>query len=147
MAAVRMSELMPFTSYQMVYVDSDITSNPENISFSDVEWMLNNEIAENDDTYCDFWDAHIREGGRRFCLYVFCLLLYFYDRNSDDNVRFVSKLMRSWKIDESIYYEMQEIAETYKALYKDSAGGLSPQYVGDLKAALKTSVQTLIKFG
>ena len=147
MANVRMSELMPFTSYNMVYVDGDITGNPESISFYDAKRMLRDEIAENDETYCDFWDAHIREGGRRLCFWVFCLLVHFSGRNDEDSKRFVADLMRSWKIDESIYYEMQDIAETYKAIYDNSAGGLSPQHVEELKASLKTSIATLIKLG
>ena len=133
-------------SFNMI-MPGDVTSKPETISFSGAGYALQREIWDNDSTWCDNEDEHIRDGGRRYCLWILCLMLHFYGRDNDENRRIADRYRRDWKIDESIYYEMKDLAENYRALYQDGADSLSQEFRDELKRSLDKALETLIKRG
>ncbi|MBR0150511.1 MAG: hypothetical protein IJP89_04020 [Synergistaceae bacterium] len=144
---VKISELIANTPKGSMSTPSEITSGYETISFNDAGYALQREIWDNDSYWNEDDEEHTREEGHRYSLWLLCLMLHFYGRDNDENRRVVDRYRRDWKIDESIYYEMKDIAENYKALYQDGAGGLPQEFRDELKRSLDKAIETLIKRG
>ena len=144
---VKVSDLMAGMGSFHSVIPSEVTSEITTISFENAGYYLQKEIWDNDSTWCDDEDEHVRDGGRRYCLWILCLMLHFYGRDNDENRRVVDRYRRDWKINESIYYEMKDLAENYKALYQDGAGELPQEFKDELKKSLDKALETLIKRG
>ena len=76
---------------------------------------------------------------KRAQFWIYCVWLHYYDRDTPENVQLCKDLMEYWELDESVYFEMRDIAEAYKML--DSYPS-----AGD-KKDLDASIEALIELG
>ena len=104
------------------YAISDIVSKPDSYSFEQIIEKCKSEA--------------VRDIEHRQAIWILCLILFYDGRDNPDNRERVLDLVNEWKIDEAIFYEMKDTAETYRVITTE-----------DNKQDLDQSIQDLIELG
>ena len=104
------------------YAISDIVSKPDSYSFEQIIEKCKSEA--------------VRDIEHRQAIWILCLILFYDGRDNPDNRERVLDLVNEWKIDEAIFYEMKDTAETYRVITTE-----------DNKQDLDQSIKDLIELG
>ena len=82
------------------------------------------------------WDDVQRGKERRQALWVIAIVLFIDGWKSSQNRQRVINIMRQWEIDDSVFWEMQDAAETYRIITSEND-----------KRDLDKSIEDLIELG
>ncbi|MBQ7068385.1 MAG: hypothetical protein IJM82_04400 [Synergistaceae bacterium] len=97
-----------------------ILDDPENVPFSNVETYFRKQVKHEDSMHDNCKRDPVmyfqRSCYRRAGFWEFCAWVHYYDKATPENVKVLKEYMELWEIDESVYFEMADIAEAYKVL-------------------------------
>lgn len=110
-----------------------VLRNPKNYTLEDIIDKLEGSISSQ---YFLSWDDDKRNIRRRQCIWALCLLLFREGWDNSGNRQRVLDLVQEWDIDESVFWEMKDTAETYRMITSE-----------DNKRDLDKSIKDLIELG
>ena len=116
--------------------------NPSNYSLEDIINKLERNITS--------WDDEKRGRQRRQVIWILCVLLFHEGWDNRENRERVLDLVNEWDINEAVFYEMKDTAETYKAIsqaHVDDWDAKRSEELRHNKADLDTSIKALIELG
>lgn len=116
--------------------------NPGNYSLENIISKLKSNITS--------WDDEKRDRQRRQCIWILCVLLFHEGWDNYSNRQQTLSLVREWGIDEAIFHEMKDTAETYRVLKQAHVDDWDAQRSEEFKRNKKdldTSIRNLIELG
>ena len=116
--------------------------NPGNYSLENIISKLKSNITS--------WDDEKRDRQRRQCIWILCVLLFHEGWDNPGNRERVLDLVNEWDIDEAVFYEMKDTAETYKVLRQAHVDDWDVKRSEEFKRNKKdldTSIKNLIELG
>ena len=119
----------------------EFNRHPDTISGGHVYSLVRDRYRE-EKKYLDRKDpAQCRDiwAYKRAEFWIFCVWLHYYNRDTPENVQLAKDLMDYWDLDESVYFDMRDIAEAYKML--------DPSTASQDKKDLDKSIEALIELG
>lgn len=125
-----MASILAFVSKakgQSDYRFDEIKSVLKNRSNYSIDTLID-KLKDKIDSYGDDRDIQ-----RRQCLWILCLRLFYEGWDGSSNRQRVLELVHEWDMDEAIFYEMKDSAETYSL-------NLNSQDKSDLDASIKTLI-------
>lgn len=110
------------------------------------------EIIDKLESNITSYDDERRQSERRQVIWILALLLFHQDMDTQENRDRVLDLVNEWDIDEAVFLEMQDTAQTYKELANyerniDSWDVQLKQELANNKKDLNTSIKNLIELG
>lgn len=91
-----------------------VLRNPKNYTFEDIVNKL--EDISSGSFLSFLWDDDERDIRRRQRIWILCLLLFREGWDNSENRQRVLDLVQEWDIDESVFLDMKDTAETYRVL-------------------------------
>ena len=85
-----------------------VLRNPKNYTLEDIIDKLESNISS--------WNDEKRDRQRRQRIWILCLLLFREGWDNSENRQRVLDLVQEWDIDESVFLDMKDTAETYRVL-------------------------------
>ncbi len=85
-----------------------VLRNPEKYNLESIIDKLESNISS--------WNDEKRDRQRRQCIWILCLLLFREGWDNSENRQRVLDLVQEWDIDESVFLDMKDTAETYRVL-------------------------------
>lgn len=125
-----------------------VLRTPEKYSFDDIIDELKNKIFSG--IFSIFWDDNERDKQRRQCIWILCVLLFHEGWDNLQNRKRVLNIMHEWEIDQAIFYEMQDTAETYRVLSQAHVDDWDVERKKEFKrnrSDLDKSINDLIELG
>lgn len=116
--------------------------NPGNYSLEEIISKLENNIYS--------WNDERRDRERRQVIWILCVLLFHEGWDNPGNRERVLDLVNEWDIDESVFYEMKDTAETYNVIKHAHVDDWDINRSEELKRNKKdldTSIKNLIELG
>ena len=127
----------------------EIIQNPERFSNSHNIGAIIEKLDKNMSVSC-LWDEVQRGKERRQALWVIAIVLFVDGWYNSQNRQRVINIMREWKIDDSVFWEMKDTAETYRTLsnaHVDDWDVKRSEEVKRNKNNLDKSIKDLIELG
>ena len=138
--------------------EDDIAQDPENAIFWKAARAIRKKVKESKEIWTDA-KHNPRHSWCRKCyaragLWVFCLMLYYYGHDNEENRQELKDFMDYWELDESLVFEMKDIIEGYKMLSPYVQPCVYGKYNQDLtgkpkfdKKVLDESIKALVTLG
>lgn len=118
-----------------------VLSNPDALSFDSIFRTVTGNVSSYGDD---------RDRQRRQAIWIFCVLLFHEGRDNYSDRQRVLGLVHQWDIDEAIFHEMKDIAETYRVLSQAHIDGWDMKRKEEFtrnKNDLDKSIRNLIELG
>lgn len=114
---------------------AEIFQNPERFSsYHDIGRII--EKLDKNMSVSTFWDDLQLAKERRQALWVLVVVLFWSGWDNYENRQRVLNVVRQWEIDEAIFHEMKDTAETYSVITSENE-----------KRDLDQSIKDLIELG
>ena len=110
------------------------------------------EIISKLESNITWYDEERKQAERRQVIWILALLLFHQGWDTHENRERVLDLVNEWDIDESVFLEMKDTAQTYKSIadYERNIDDWDVQLKQELannKKDLSTSIKNLIELG